>query len=156
MFKPTLICSCSSSRPLLSLCKAKIESRPCDVLVQRLVNENHYVHHNIPMVGGKSDVWTNHWEVVRCRPGRVVKIHLNKEFPAYLEECTVRPITKPIKNTSVEKGRRCYYSILQTISESVLGFIVNTTCKFFITWFVNYLYSTSLVSSIKPCLCAPS
>ena len=33
-----------------------------------------------------------------------------------------------------------------------LGFMVKTTWRFFMTWWVNHLYNSSLVSNMRPCL----
>ena len=53
--------------------------------------------------------------------GSLLKVDFVGKFFAYLIESTIRPVTKPIEDTTIEEGRRGGCSVLQTFTRWVHG-----------------------------------
>ena len=84
-------------------------------LVQRLVDVDHGVDNSVSVLGRHGEKSAGYGEVVRGLPCGNIQVHLDGKLSTNLEESVVRPVTKPVEDTSVEQSWRRGCSVLQTI-----------------------------------------
>ncbi len=55
---------------------------------------------HLPVIRRHTRARTDHWEIIWSPPGDGIQVHLDGKLLANLVQSTVRPITKPVKDTS--------------------------------------------------------